>query len=72
MRRNGPLPFRFGDIRHAHASHLLCQGFHPKVASERLGHASVGITLDIYSHLQPGMHAEAAEKIDRAMGGGGP
>ena len=50
-----------------HASHLLRQGVHPKVISERLGHSSVGFTLDTYGHLLPGMQAEAA-KIDRALG----
>ncbi len=56
---------RFHDLRHAHATLLLCQGVHPKVVSERLGHATVGITLDIYSHVIPGMQAEAARAFDR-------
>lgn len=60
---------RFHDLRHGHASHLLRQGIHPKVVSERLGHSSVGFTLDTYSHLLPGMQAEAAAKIDEALGG---
>jgi integrase len=37
---------------------------HPKVVSERLGHASIGITLDTYGHVMPSMQEEAAEKID--------
>ena len=40
------------------------QGVHPKVVSERLGHSKVGITLDTYSHVLPGMQEDAAEKID--------
>ena len=40
---------------------------HPKVISERLGHASIGITLDTYSHVMPGMQEEAAEKIDAGL-----
>ena len=40
---------------------------HPKVVSERLGHANVSITLDIYSHVMPGMQEEAAEKIDAGL-----
>ena len=40
---------------------------HPKVVSERLGHASIGITLDTYSHVMPGMQEEAAEKIDAGL-----
>ncbi len=43
---------------------LLRHGVHPKVVQERLGHASIGITLDTYSHVMPGMQEEAAEKID--------
>jgi integrase len=46
---------RFHDLRHAHATHLLSSGVHPKVASERLGHSTIGITLDLYSHVLPGM-----------------
>jgi len=52
------------DLRHAHATQLLTAGVHPKVVFERLGHASIGITLDAYSHVMPGMQEEAAEKID--------
>lgn len=59
---------RFHDLRHAHATLLLKQGVHPKIVSERLGHAGIGITLDIYSHVLPGLQAEAAEQIDVAMG----
>jgi integrase len=55
---------RFHDLRHAHATHLLASGVHPKVASERLGHSKVGITLDLYSHVLPGMQADAAARVD--------
>jgi integrase len=58
---------RFHDLRHAHATHLLSQGVHPKVAQERLGHSSVAITMDIYSHVLPGMGAEAAKKVGDAL-----
>ena len=55
---NTALPrIRFHDLRHAHATHMLANGVHPKVASERLGHSKVGITLDLYSHVLPGMQA---------------
>jgi len=46
---------------------LLRQGVHPKVVQERLGHANVGITLDIYSHVSPHMQSDAAEKIDAGL-----
>ena len=44
-------------------------GIHPKVVSERLGHANVSITLDIYSHCTANMQQEAAAKIDEALRG---
>ena len=58
---------RFHDLRHAHASQLLRQGVHPKVVSERLGHATVAITLDRYSHVLPGLQEDAALKVDGAL-----
>jgi integrase len=58
---------RFHDLRRAHATHLLASGVHPKVASERLGHSNVGITLDLYSHVMPGMQEDAAARIDDAL-----
>lgn len=61
------LKCRFHDLRHSHASHLLLSGVHPKVASERLGHASVSITLDTYSHVLPGLQEDAARGVDAAL-----
>jgi integrase len=58
---------RFHDLRHAHATHMLGAGVHPKVASERLGHSRVGITLDLYSHVLPGMQEDAAARVDVAF-----
>jgi integrase len=58
---------RYHDLRHAHATHLLSSGVHPKVASERLGHSKVGITLDLYSHVLPGMQEDAAARVDAAL-----
>jgi integrase len=58
---------RLHDLRHSHATYLLAAGVHPKVASERLGHSKVGITLDLYSHVLPGMQAEAAAAVDTAL-----
>ena len=60
-RRAGLKGIRLHDMRHTHATQLLRQGIHPKIVSERLGHSTVGITLDIYSHVLPGMQADAAE-----------
>lgn len=65
---NADLPrIRFHDLRHTHATLLLQQGVHPKVASERLGHSKIGITLDLYSHVLPGMQEDAVAKIDAAL-----
>src|SRR5499433_321392 len=58
---------RLHDLRDSHATHLLAAGIHPKVASERLGHSKVGITLDLYSHVLPGMQEDAAAKVDAAL-----
>ncbi len=64
LQRSGLAHVRFHDLRHAHATLLLLAGIHPKVVSERLGHASIGITLDIYSHVLPSMQSEAAAAFD--------
>jgi integrase len=58
---------RFHDLRHAHATHMLASGVHPKIASERLGHSKVGITMDLYSHVMPGMQEDAAARVDRDL-----
>ena len=54
---------RLHDLRHTHATLALQAGIHPKVVSERLGHATVSITLDTYSHAIPAMQEEAAARI---------
>ena len=54
---------RLHDLRHSHATLALRAGIHPKVVSERLGHATVAITLDTYSHAIPALQEEAAERI---------
>jgi integrase len=46
---------RFHDLRHAYATRLLERGVHPKVVSEALGHSSISITMDTYSHVMPSM-----------------
>jgi integrase len=46
---------------------MLASGVHPKVVQERLGHSSIAITMDIYSHLMPNMQGEAAAAVDVAM-----
>lgn len=63
-RRNGLAGVRLHDARHTHASLMLKQGVHPKIVQERLGHASIGITLDTYSHVAPGLQEAAAASFD--------
>ncbi len=58
---------RLHDLRHAHASILLKQGVHPKIVQERLGHSSISTTLDIYSHLLPGMDEAAARRFEEGL-----
>lgn len=67
VRRPGMTRVRFHDLRHTHATQMLALGIHPKIASERLGHSTVGLTLDMYSHVLPSMQDELVEKIDRLM-----
>lgn len=55
---------RFHDARHSHASLLLKQDVHPAIVAQRLGHASVQITLDIYSHILPGLQEATAKRLD--------
>jgi integrase len=54
-------------LRHSHASHMLASNVHPKFVQERLGHSSIGITLDIYSHLMPNMQEGAAAAVDGVL-----
>jgi len=57
----------FQGLRHTHASHLLKAKEHPKVVQERLGHSTIAITMDLYSHVMDGMETGAAAKIDEAF-----
>lgn len=66
-----PEEIKLHDLRHTHATILLGAGIHPKVVSERLGHASVSITLDIYSHVLPTIQREAVTKLAAIMAGAG-
>jgi integrase len=54
-------------LRHSHASHMLAAKVHPKIVQERLGHSSIAITMDIYSHLMPNMQGEAAAAVDGVL-----
>ena len=58
---------RLHDARHSHASLMLAQGVHPKIVSERWGHSSVSMTLDVYSHILPGLQEAAARAFDDGL-----
>ena len=60
LRAAGLPVVRFHDLRHTAATLPLGQGVHPKVVSEMLGHATITLTLDTYSHLEPALHAQGA------------
>jgi integrase len=67
IKKAGLPRIRFHDLRHTHATILLRLGENPKVVSERLGHAEVGITLDTYSHVLPDMQKNLAQNFEIAM-----
>ena len=67
MHRAGLEGFRLHDARHSHATLMLRRGVQSKIVQERLGHAKVGTTLDIYSHVTPGMQEAAALQFEQAM-----
>jgi len=58
---------RLHDARHSHASLMLKAGIHPKIVQERLGHSTIAMTLDTYSHVTPGLQQAAAESFDRLL-----
>jgi integrase len=59
---------RVHDLRHSHASLLLASGINPKLVQERLGHSSIALTLDTYSHVIPSLQEEVARRMDDLMG----
>ncbi len=68
MLKAAELPnIRIHDLRHTHATLLLLRGVHPKVVSERLGHADITITLKIYSHVIPTMQEVVAGTIEEIL-----
>ena len=68
VRHTGLKVIRLHDARHTHASIMLKQGIHPKIVQERLGHSSIQITLDTYSHVAPGLQDAAAKRFDDILG----
>ena len=58
---------RFHDLRHTAATLMLQQGVHPKVVQERLGHSSISMTLDTYSHVLPSLQEDVADRLDEVL-----
>lgn len=67
--RAGTPAIRLHELRHTHGTLLIKGGVHPKVASSRLGHSGVAITLDLYSHMLPGMDKQAAQQFEALVQG---
>ena len=68
MKRAGLGHLRFHDLRHTAATLMLAGGVHPKVASEMLGHSTVAITLNLYSHVTRTMGRQAARTMEEILG----
>jgi integrase len=67
--KDAALPrIRFYDLRHTHASLLIAEGVHPKKIAERLGHASIKLTMDLYGHLFEGSDQECASRMQQLFG----
>lgn len=64
---DAPHTIRLHDLRHTHATVLLEAGVHPKVVQERLGHSTIAITLDLYSHVIPSMQRSAVQAFTEHM-----
>jgi integrase len=62
--RKAGLDLNFHGLRHAHASLMLAGGVHLKVVSDHLGHSTISITADLYSHVAPGIEDQAAATLD--------
>lgn len=61
-----PIPkATFHDLRHTHAAMLIKMGVQPKVISERLGHTSISITMDVYGYLMEGLQSGVADALDK-------
>jgi integrase len=67
LKKVGLEDVRLHDLRHTAASLMLREGVHPKIVQEMLGHSSISITLDTYSHAMPTMHREAADRLDALL-----
>lgn len=67
--KRADIKLTFHGLRHGHASLMLAAGVHLKVVSERLGHSTIGITADLYTHVAEEVHEAAANQLDQLIGG---
>jgi integrase len=67
LKDSGLPDIRFHDLRHTSATLQLQQGTNPKIVQERLGHSSISLTLDTYSHVLPDMQEEVATSMDELI-----
>lgn len=67
IRASGIPRIRIHDLRHTHATLLLKNDLHPKIVQSRLGHSSITVTLDLYSHVSPSMDQLAADAFGSLM-----
>jgi integrase len=64
VNRAGAPVIRVHDLRHTSATLLLAEGVHGKIVQERLGHANIAMTLDLYSHVTADMQRQAADALE--------
>jgi integrase len=67
MKKAGLEGIRMHDLRHTHATLMMKQGVNPKIVQERLGHSSFAVTMDVYSHVVPGLQEAAALGFDQGV-----
>ena len=68
LEQAGFRPMRFHDLRHVCASLLLSQGTHPRLVMEMLGHSTISVTMNTYSHVIPPLRNEVANQMDKVLG----
>src|SRR5215470_13830513 len=67
LKKAGLPDIRFHDLRHSAATLLLSVGVHPKIVQEILGHSQISITMDVYSHVLPGMQQDAMSMLNAVL-----
>lgn len=71
LRSTGLPAMPFHALRHTAATLLLAEGAHPRVVMELLGHSTIALTMDTYSHVIPALERDAADRMNRLLGGSG-